>query len=413
MDITLRKFKNLGEGSYGKVYQYNTDDDKQQYAVKVFSAHNANLLEVSILATFRHPYLSHAEYIDYNNIENKIYVFMPLAKCDLGKKLYNLPFTSSYYKEKIWCYQIAKAILCLHNHNFIHADLKPGNILYFNDDLVKVTDFTLSVKQYNEHDSFKRNACTINYRPPEVFIEGKWDKSLDIWSLGCLFYEIVFRIPLFHHQKDFTTAEDSNPRRKLYQRMFNALLDWRIYTNQLQDESFSKYYDTPYRKLVIHKMWTEHDYLFRDLILKMLRWNAQERINIQDVLQHPWFMTDVKLQTQVPQLFTIRMASNTDISTDNYNRLVTLIQSYAYDDVKKRVDNLISTLALNLAKRCSTLTLDENTIAKLCTIIALKVVYVYNHEKIIQFNALYANYFDEKYYQLEASILKHLGYLLH
>lgn len=412
MEVILQKTNNLAEGSYGKVFIYKCEKKDKKYAVKVFDAHSANLLETSILATFRHPYIIHAEYIDYHVGENKIYMFMPLAKYDLLKHIHKTVFTNSYTKEKLWCYQIAKAVQCLHKHKFIHADLKPSNILFYHNDLVKITDFTLTVKAWHDNSIFRKQACTINYRPPEVFIKGTWDYSLDIWSLACVFYEIVFHVPLFHHQKDLKVETNSDARKILYQRMFNALLDWRYYSEQEDiNDPYNNKHEVNYTELKLHERWEDYDPVLKDLLCKMLRWNNNERINIKDVLEHPWF--DEIKQTQLPQVYTTITYTKPTIATNKINRYATLIEYYSRNESNKTIDSKLQELALNLAIRCADLHILEDIMIKIIVVISLKIIFSYNEQEICNYNVHYKNIFTSEYYNLESIILQHLSFLLH
>jgi serine/threonine protein kinase len=412
MEIILQKTKNVGEGSYGKVFVYKSEKKDKKYAVKIFDAHSANLLETSILATFRHPYIIHAEYIDYHAGENKIYMFMPLAKSDLLKHLHKTPFINSYTKEKLWCYQIAKAVECLHNHKIIHADLKPSNILFYHNDLVKITDFTLTVKSWHDNSVFRKQACTINYRPPEVFIKGIWNMSLDIWSLACLFYEIVFRVALFHHQKDLMVDSKCDAKKILYQRMFNALLDWRHYSEQEDiEDPYNNKHKINYNELKLHQQWESFDSVLKDLLYKMLRWKSNERISIKEVLEHPWF--DEIKQTQLPQVYSTITYTKPTIATNKINRYATLIEYYSKNDINKVNNNIVQELALNLAIRCNDLHILEDIMIKIIVVISLKIIFSYNEEEISNYNNHFKNIFNSDYYNLESIILQHLYFLLH
>jgi serine/threonine protein kinase len=374
----------IGKGAYGEVVMYK--NETQEYAVKIISAKQCNLLEISILATYRHPYLMNAEYIDYDGENNKVYMFMEAAKNDLSQRIRNLiPLDINLAKN--WCYQIAKGVACLHQNKLIHADLKPSNILYFNDQCLKITDFTLTVKKWDSN-SFDKQACTINYRPPEVFTQGKWDESLDIWSLGCIFYEIVFARPLFHHHKDISTNKN---RKRLWQRMYNELLEWRKYSCQEDINDPFVPYDIDYHPLKISADLVNHAAL-QDLLMKMLRWKSSERLTISEVLAHPW-LNNVESNKLYPEY----IPNTVILSFDKYNRYSTYISYY-------NVNKLVTQLALSLCSRADNL-FTEKIIAKVCTSMALR---------LCNFNLVnYPLLTDEDICIYESVICKHLNYVLH
>jgi len=121
--------------------------------------------------------------------------------------------------------QLMLGLSFIHKHDFIHRDLKPANLLLTTDQKVlKIADFGLS-KLHAEHAShtimvsndtpnlasavvLSRQVCTIYYRPLElllVFIQGKdllrYGPEVDMWSAGCIVWELAERRPLFAQKK--------------------------------------------------------------------------------------------------------------------------------------------------------------------------------------------------------------------
>lgn len=99
------------------------------------------------------------------------------------------------------CISIANGLLFLHENNIYHRDLKPENILIANDDdasgdlQVKIADFGVSK---HSTDSLMKSAIgTLNYMAPELLQFREYDGSVDIWSFGCLAYEIFTGSQLF------------------------------------------------------------------------------------------------------------------------------------------------------------------------------------------------------------------------
>ncbi|KAL4500391.1 hypothetical protein ABPG72_003342 [Tetrahymena utriculariae] len=94
--------------------------------------------------------------------------------------------------------QIAQGIQYLHNINLAHRDLKPENILIkYNKGLqLVITDFGVSSIQ-----NLKSTVGTINYMAPEILkLQQNYDKAVDIWSLGCIIFEIIYNQQLFNGQ---------------------------------------------------------------------------------------------------------------------------------------------------------------------------------------------------------------------
>lgn len=86
----------------------------------------------------------------------------------------------------------------MHSANVMHRDLKPSNILVNKDCYLKICDLGLA-RGYEQEDEFKTEyVITRWYRSPEVILKAsEYTKAVDIWSIGCIFAELLGRTPLF------------------------------------------------------------------------------------------------------------------------------------------------------------------------------------------------------------------------
>ena len=98
-------------------------------------------------------------------------------------------------------YQMTKALKYLHTGYIIHRDLKPSNILVNSNCTIKLCDFGLvrSISCKNESvPILTEGVATRWYRAPEVLLGSKsYSTPADIWSFGCIIYEILAQKPLF------------------------------------------------------------------------------------------------------------------------------------------------------------------------------------------------------------------------
>ncbi|CAF3385358.1 unnamed protein product [Rotaria sp. Silwood1] len=93
-------------------------------------------------------------------------------------------------------YQLLKALEYLHKHSFFHRDVKPENIL-IKDDILKLADFG-SCRQTLSKQPFTEYISTRWYRAPECLLtDGYYRNQMDIWSAGCVMFEIITLRPLF------------------------------------------------------------------------------------------------------------------------------------------------------------------------------------------------------------------------
>ncbi|EGR33860.1 protein kinase domain protein [Ichthyophthirius multifiliis] len=95
--------------------------------------------------------------------------------------------------------QVANGLNALHQNNIVHRDIKPENVLLNQKDgiyIAKIADFGISQVQSQQFNS--SFVGTIYYISPELLKGEQGGKSSDIWSFGCLFYEILYEKILFN-----------------------------------------------------------------------------------------------------------------------------------------------------------------------------------------------------------------------
>lgn len=97
--------------------------------------------------------------------------------------------------------QVVNAIAFLHENNFVHRDIKPENLLLDANHNLKLCDFGWCVSLGNgERATF---CGTYEYMAPEIIQEVPYNKSIDVWSLGILLYELM------HGYSPFRAINDS------------------------------------------------------------------------------------------------------------------------------------------------------------------------------------------------------------
>ena len=94
--------------------------------------------------------------------------------------------------------KICSGLDYLKRHSILHRDLKPENILLNSLNDIVISDFGMSLeKKYLECDVSPYQVQTVYYRAPEIYLRSDYDESIDMWSLGCIAYEIYWKTPLF------------------------------------------------------------------------------------------------------------------------------------------------------------------------------------------------------------------------
>jgi serine/threonine protein kinase len=360
----------LGKGAYGNVF-LAIDSKGKEVAVKCCSIKDKgipNIMEAVIMSSIYHTNINNS--ICIKSSDTDLFIIQELAKCDLSKhtKRDKGNYKPNLDQLKLWCYSLVQAISALHSQHIIHADVKASNVLLYNDDTIKLTDFTLSVKKLNVTDTYKHTVCTCTHRPLECLMKKPWDESLDIWSLGCTFYEIAYGELLFHHQKDSYDGNRNSKelKRKTKEKLINAIIDWSS-TGPGQNTSYdiigiTKFQTqyTPYK--LVEDFHNPEMKVFNDLLCKMLNVDPKTRINISEILEHPFF----KGLTPVKYLSIGR--SPVKIPTDERLRVVHYIQRY---NSNKHIQNL----SFNIYIRCNNLDhINEHIRVASCIWIASKIV---------------------------------------
>ena len=191
-NISIRN--EIGKGSFGVVYACKYENNLMCVKKALQNKYVKNR-EIEIFPKLQHTnivkYISHY----FDKIGNELYLFVIMEKMQtsLDKLICS---TFSYNTQHIFK-QILKGLEYLHSRNIMHRDLKPSNILFnMTNESCKLCDFGSS-KIYDGSYS-EVNMGTVNYRAPELLFQNHfYDHQIDIWSFGCIVWELEFKIPLF------------------------------------------------------------------------------------------------------------------------------------------------------------------------------------------------------------------------
>lgn len=199
----------LGEGAYSVVYKVKRQTDGKEYALKRVKLLNLNekekenaLNEIRILASIRNPNVICYKEAFWENKSNSLCIIMEYANDgDLYQKITYHKKKGVYVDEKeIWnvLIQVIKGMKELHDLKIYHRDLKSANVFICKDKTVKIGD--MNVSKVAKKGLLYTQTGTPYYASPEVWQDKPYDSKSDIWSCGCVIYELATLKPPFRAQ---------------------------------------------------------------------------------------------------------------------------------------------------------------------------------------------------------------------
>lgn len=293
------KLEKLGEGTYGIVWRCVRNEDGLIVAIKKIRLENADegipataIREISYLKELKHPNI--VALYDVETTETKLKLVFEFLEWDLKKFMTNFGDISPKIVKSL-TYQTLAGIAHCHAHRHLHRDLKPQNLLINEARELKLADFGLARAFGNTTRAYSNEVVTLWYRPPDVLLGSQqYNTSIDVWSAGCIFAEMVTGKPLFPGR--------SNVDQLLC--IFKSLgtpneLSWPGVTDLPEFNTEFPVYSNPDIAQRLESLGSDG----MDLMMQLLEMNPNNRISAADSLQSPYF-DDVWLpasQTKVPK----------------------------------------------------------------------------------------------------------------
>lgn len=286
----------VGKGSYGVVGSAIDTHTGERVAIKkindVFehvSDATRILREIKLLRLLRHPDIVEIKHIMLPPSRREfkdIYVVFELMESDLHQVIKaNDDLTPEHYQ--FFLYQLLRGLKYIHTANVFHRDLKPKNILANADCKLKICDFGLARVSFNDAPSaifWTDYVATRWYRAPELCgsFFSKYTPAIDIWSIGCIFAEMLTGKPIFPgknvvHQLDLMTDFLGTPSAESIARIRN--------------EKARRYLSSMRRKQPVpfsHK-FPHTDPLALRLLERLLAFDPKDRPSAEEALADPYF----------------------------------------------------------------------------------------------------------------------------
>ncbi|XP_020014932.1 cyclin-dependent kinase 3 isoform X2 [Castor canadensis] len=203
MDL-FQKVEKIGEGTYGVVYKAKNKETGQLVALKKIrldleteGVPSTAIREISLLKELKHPNI--VKLLDVVHREKKLYLVFEFLSQDLKKYIDSTPASElPLHLVKSYLFQLLQGVNFCHSHRVIHRDLKPQNLLINEFGTIKLADFGLARAFGVPLRTYTHEVVTLWYRAPEILLGCKfYSTAVDIWSIGCIFAEMVTRKVLF------------------------------------------------------------------------------------------------------------------------------------------------------------------------------------------------------------------------
>ncbi|KAH3662549.1 hypothetical protein OGAPHI_005801 [Ogataea philodendri] len=300
VDRRFQLIKGLGQGAYGIVCSakyIEANDEGGHVAIKkvtnIFSKKilcKRALREIKLLRHFRgHKNITCLYDLDIvpdsNGNFNEIYLYEELMECDMHQIIRsNQPLTDSHYQSFV--YQILCGLKYIHSADVLHRDLKPGNLLVNADCELKICDFGLARGYSNDPEKnqgfLTEYVATRWYRAPEIILSFQgYTKAIDMWSVGCILAELLGGSTIFKG-KDYVDQLNEilkiigTPNEQTMQSIKSSRAQ--AYVRSL-----------PYMpKVPFETVYPHANPLAIDLLNRMLTLNPQDRITVEEALEHPY-----------------------------------------------------------------------------------------------------------------------------
>jgi len=203
----FKKLNRIQEGSYGVVSRARCDRTGEIVALKQVKMGKlygkegfpiTAIREINVLLELRHPNIIRVREMVVGSNHRKVYMVMDYMEHDLKTLMTKVKHPFSHSEIKCLFFQLLSAVEFMHRHWYMHRDLKTSNLLYGNDGKLRVCDFGLARKYGEPLRMYTQPVVTLWYRAPELLLGSeRYSTPIDMWSVGCIFAEMLTLTPLF------------------------------------------------------------------------------------------------------------------------------------------------------------------------------------------------------------------------
>jgi cell division cycle 2-like protein len=318
---TYEQLARISEGTYGVVWKARSLQTREIVALKQIKVDNHDdfsrvaLREINALLELSgHSSIVSVQEMVVGTELNQVFQVMEYFEFDLHVGVEQFDGALAQGELKSIAQQILSAVAHVHAHKYLHRDLKPENILVRRTGQIAIADFGLARNyQTPQLRALTVLVVTLWYRAPELlFGEDRYGPAVDMWSVGCIFGELICKEAVMQGQGELdqidrifqlvgTPNDDNWPS---FQKLPNAgLLRWKQRSNE--ETLLHKKFPIASPVSANQAFLDGHGY---DLLAQLLTLDPDKRLTAQQALEHDFFLKGVKPTT--PRFFSATNQSN-------------------------------------------------------------------------------------------------------
>ncbi|XP_025725120.1 MAPK/MAK/MRK overlapping kinase [Callorhinus ursinus] len=276
----------IGEGTFSEVMKMQSLRDGSYYACKQMKQHFESIEQVNSLREIQalrrlnpHPNILMLHEVVFDRKSGSLALICELMDMNIYELIRGRRHPLSEKKIMHYMYQLCKSLDHMHRSGIFHRDVKPENIL-IKQDVLKLGDFGSCRSVYSKQP-YTEYISTRWYRAPECLLtDGFYTYKMDLWSAGCVFYEIASLQPLF------PGANELDQISKIHDVIGTPAE--KTLTKFKQSRAMS--FDFPFKKgSGIPQLTASLSSQCLSLLHAMVAYDPDERITAHQALQHPYF----------------------------------------------------------------------------------------------------------------------------
>jgi len=280
-----------GEGTYATVYKGRSKTTNEIVALKEIhldaeeGTPSTAIREISLMKELKHVNVVRLH--DVIHTETKLILIFEYCEQDLKKYMDQHGDRGALDPNTVrsFMYQLLKGTAFCHENQVLHRDLKPQNLLINRKGELKLGDFGLARAFGVPVNTFSNEVVTLWYRAPDVLLGSRtYSTSIDVWSCGCIFAEMISGVPLFR-------GRDNQDQLLHIMRIIGTPTEAQFQKMQRDSPEIQLKPCPRYPKMSFSQVLPKASPHAIDLLERLLKFDPAERTSAADALSHPYFTT--------------------------------------------------------------------------------------------------------------------------